>query len=139
MLLKATQHLNACHPTPSDNNNAQEYKAVFEQLLLEEVGALVLRGVEEGQVLEPHPALAEASRQAGRFTLVTLRVSEAVARAVAEGDVLLLSRDRAADEGARRHLHALALIDGREGTGLLRLKLLLTDESQAGSGPGTER
>ena len=35
----------------------QEYKAVFEPLLLEECGAQVLRGIEEGVVMSPHPAV----------------------------------------------------------------------------------
>jgi hypothetical protein len=38
----------------------QEYKEVFEPLLLEEAGAQVLRGIEEGVVLEPHPAVVAA-------------------------------------------------------------------------------
>jgi hypothetical protein len=36
---------------------SQEYKEVFEPLLLEEAGAQVLRGIEEGCVIEPHPAV----------------------------------------------------------------------------------
>jgi hypothetical protein len=43
----------------------QEYKAVFEQLVLEECGALVLRGVEEGEVLEPHPSVVARSYKVG--------------------------------------------------------------------------
>jgi hypothetical protein len=38
----------------------QEYKEVFEPLLLEEAGAQVLRGMEEGYVLEPHEAVVAA-------------------------------------------------------------------------------
>lgn len=34
---------------------------MFEALLLEECGALVLRGVEEGEVLEPHPTIATST------------------------------------------------------------------------------
>jgi hypothetical protein len=33
---------------------------VFEPLLLEEAGAQVLRGIEEGYVIEPHPAVVAA-------------------------------------------------------------------------------
>ncbi len=36
----------------------QEYMSVFEPLLLEECCAQVLRGVEEGEVLSPHPCVA---------------------------------------------------------------------------------
>jgi hypothetical protein len=39
----------------------QEYKEVFEPLLLEECCAQILRGVEEGEVLAPHPAVVAAS------------------------------------------------------------------------------
>jgi hypothetical protein len=38
----------------------QEYKEVFEPLLLEEAGAQVLRGIEEGCVIEPYPAVVAA-------------------------------------------------------------------------------
>lgn len=45
----------------------QEYKEVFEPLLLEEAGAQVLRGIEEGCVIEPHPAVvATCSKVSGR-------------------------------------------------------------------------
>lgn len=43
----------------------QDYKAVFEQLVLEECGALVLRGVEEGEVLEPHPSVVIKRHKVG--------------------------------------------------------------------------
>jgi len=38
----------------------QEYKEVFEPLLLEECCAQMLRGVEEGEVLTPHPCAVAA-------------------------------------------------------------------------------
>jgi senataxin len=49
---------------------AKDYVAVFEQLVLEEAGALVLRGVEEGEVLEPHPTIAARSHKVRRGRLV---------------------------------------------------------------------
>ena len=39
----------------------QEYKDVFEPLVLEECCAQILRGVEEGEVLAPHRAVVAAS------------------------------------------------------------------------------
>lgn len=49
------------------------------------------------------------------------------------------SQDNPSEEGARRQLHALAYVDGHEGPARLRVKLLLTDDSQAGNAGGTER
>jgi senataxin len=45
---------------------AQEYKAVFEPLLLEECCAQIMRGVEEGEVLTPHPAVVATYEQVSR-------------------------------------------------------------------------
>eukprot|EP00983_Pelagomonas_calceolata_P023652 744898-Pelagomonas_calceolata.AAC.2 len=42
----------------------QEYKEVFEPLLLEECCAQILRGVEEGEVLTPHPCAVATSDSA---------------------------------------------------------------------------
>lgn len=41
----------------------QEYKEVFEPLLLEESCAQILRGVEEGEVLNPHPCAVASVEQ----------------------------------------------------------------------------
>jgi senataxin len=46
----------------------QEYKAVFEPLLLEECGAQVLRGIEEGVVMSPHPAVVSNFERVGPRT-----------------------------------------------------------------------
>jgi hypothetical protein len=43
----------------------QDYKAVFEPLLLEECCAQIMRGVEEGEVLTPHPTVVATSEQVG--------------------------------------------------------------------------
>jgi senataxin len=43
----------------------QEYKAVFEPLLLEECGAQVLRGIEEGVVMSPHLAVVSSFERVG--------------------------------------------------------------------------
>jgi hypothetical protein len=44
----------------------QEYKEVFEPLLLEEAGAQVLRGIEEGVVIEPHESVVAACSKVSR-------------------------------------------------------------------------
>ena len=38
----------------------QEYKEAFEPLLLEECAAQIMRGVEEGEVISPHPCVVSA-------------------------------------------------------------------------------
>lgn len=53
---------------------------MFEQLVLEECGALVLRGVEEGEVLEPHPAVTLSSHRVRCcFLIMSLLYSPATA------------------------------------------------------------
>jgi hypothetical protein len=48
-------------------------------------------------------------------------------------------QDKPDEEGARRQLHLLAFVDGREGPGALRVKCLVDDASQAGNPAGVER
>lgn len=54
-------YVHTIHNTPT-----QEYKEVFEPLLLEEAGAQVLRGIEEGAIIEPHPAVVAACSKVRR-------------------------------------------------------------------------
>ena len=42
-----------CHPI----SVPQEYKEAFEPLVLEECAAQIMRGVEEGEVINPHPCV----------------------------------------------------------------------------------
>lgn len=44
--------------------HAQEYMAVFEPLVVEECCAQMLRGVEEGEVVLPHPGVPAKYEQA---------------------------------------------------------------------------
>ena len=46
-------------------SSCQEYKDVFEPLVLEECGAQIMRGMEEGEVLAPHRAVVGAAEQVG--------------------------------------------------------------------------
>ncbi|KIY92845.1 hypothetical protein MNEG_15119 [Monoraphidium neglectum] len=124
---------------PDTFDSIQDYVAVFEQLVLEEAGALVLRGVEEGEVLEPHPTIAARSHKAGQFLVVTVCVDEEVGRRISDNDLVMLSKDNPEQESARRQLHVLAHVEGHEGPTLLRCKTLVDDASQAGSKDGLER
>ncbi|KAI8466872.1 MAG: AAA domain-containing protein [Monoraphidium minutum] len=128
---------------PDTFDSIEEYKAVFEQLLLEEAGALVLRGVEEGELLEPHPSAVarseKARARAGRFQVVTVVVNEEVGRKIMDNDLMLLSKENPSDASVNHQLHALAHVEGREGPTRLRLRALLDDDSQAGSGEGLQR
>ena len=47
--------------TPPLTPLTQEYKDIFEPLLLEECCAQILRGMEEGEVLSPHRAVVGAA------------------------------------------------------------------------------
>jgi len=67
-------------------SRSQHYKRVFEPLVLEEFGAQVLRGAEEGEMMVPHPAVQSAHRQASGHSatvcwwpLLHLRLARTVA------------------------------------------------------------
>ena len=49
------------HPHSQLHFFTQEYKDIFEPLLLEECCAQILRGMEEGEVLSPHRAVVGAA------------------------------------------------------------------------------
>lgn len=53
-----------------DAHCAQEYKEVFAPLILEECASQIMRGMDEGEVLAPHPALATGHEQVCACTCV---------------------------------------------------------------------
>jgi senataxin len=147
----------ALRPVPRDGGgfrDAAHYRSVWEPLLLEEAGAQIVRGIEEGVVLEPQPAVvkrfdavagAGGAGGAGGTTAMTMpfaRASVGVTTArgtFAANDLVLLSKDEPAAKGARRHLHAIGLVEQLEGLDSLRVKLQLSDDAQAGSAEGLAR
>ncbi|KAF5835699.1 P-loop containing nucleoside triphosphate hydrolase protein [Dunaliella salina] len=92
---------------PDNFKDMKEYKEVFEPLLLEECCAQILRGVEEGEVLTPHPCAVAAS----------------------DSD----EEDNDGRSSVGRQVSALGFCEGREGEQSVRVKFLLTDESQLSS------
>eukprot|EP00775_Hariotina_reticulata_P010999 gene10999-11153_t len=126
-------------PVPTTFSSIQEYKEVFEPLLLEEAGAQVLRGIEEGVVLEPHPAVVAACSKANGFHVARISVSPEVAQQMCDNDLLLLTKDHPHSESCRSQLHALGYCEGHEGVQSLRVKFFLTDDSQAGKPAQLER
>lgn len=124
---------------PNTFASIQEYKEVFEPLLLEEAGAQVLRGIEEGCVIEPHPAVVATCSKDGDFHIARISVQEDVAKQMTDNDLLLLTKDHPQDEKCRVQLHALGFMEGHEGAQSLRVKFYLTDDSQAGKSDQLER
>ncbi len=57
----------------ADYTDEQEYKAAFEPLLLEECSASVLRGSEEGEVINPHPCVASKTETVRKATRSSIR------------------------------------------------------------------
>ena len=119
----------ALTPVPRNFRDAAHYRSVWEPLLLEEAGAQIVRGIEEGVVLEPQPAVvkrfedppgnatgrgAAAAAAAGAADAATTmpfsRVSVGVTTArgtFAANDLILLSKDEPHGKSVRRHLHAI--------------------------------
>lgn len=113
-------------PVPRAFADAAHYRSVWEPLLLEEAGAQIVRGIEEGVVLEPQPAvvkrfedppgnatggggLASGSGGAGAampFSRVSVGVTTARGT-FAANDLILLSKDEPHGKSVRRHLHAI--------------------------------
>ena len=48
----------------------QEYTAIFEPLVLEECGALLLRGNEEASNMEPHQAVVAVASTVSNATII---------------------------------------------------------------------
>jgi hypothetical protein len=113
----------ALTPVPRAFRDAAHYRSVWEPLLLEEAGAQIVRGIEEGVVLEPQPAVVKrfeegrgggsAAAAAGGDEAATMpfsRVSVGVTTArgtFAANDLILLSKDEPHGKSVRRHLHAI--------------------------------
>ncbi|WIA30316.1 hypothetical protein OEZ86_000404 [Tetradesmus obliquus] len=124
---------------PNTFSSIQEYKEVFEPLLLEEAGAQVLRGIEEGVVIEPHESVVAACSKDTDFHVARISVKPEVASQMSDNDLLLLTKDHPHSEGCREQLHALGFMEGHEGGQSLRVKFFLSDDSQAGRPAQLER
>ncbi|MEW5304818.1 MAG: hypothetical protein WDW36_007402 [Sanguina aurantia] len=126
-------------PVPPSFENIKEYKSTFEALLLEECAAQILRGVEEGEILLPHPAVASMHEMKDDFLSVRLALKPGDSDTFSDHDLVLLCKDHPESETCRPELHALGFCEAHEGEQSLRIKFSLTDESQAGNARGTTR
>ncbi|KAK9812831.1 hypothetical protein WJX72_004417 [[Myrmecia] bisecta] len=126
---------------PGTFKSVEEYISVFSPLVLEECGALLLRG-EEGESMEPHPAVVSQNTKKGDFTILRLSLHPGISRLYHENDMVLISKeDPNTDENltASSELHVLGFIMGHEGEQSISVRVLLSDDSQAGNAKGTAR
>eukprot|EP00878_Enallax_costatus_P007720 GHUV01008081.1.p1 GENE.GHUV01008081.1~~GHUV01008081.1.p1 ORF type:complete len:869 (+),score=299.72 GHUV01008081.1:2923-5529(+) len=124
---------------PNTFSSIQHYKEVFEPLLLEEAGAQVLRGIEEGVEIKPYKAVVAACTKDNDFHIARITVEQDVAKKFTDNDLVLLTKDHPHDEECRTKMHALGFMEGHEGSQSLRVKFYLTDDSQAGKPAQLER
>ncbi|KAJ9510377.1 hypothetical protein QJQ45_015835 [Haematococcus lacustris] len=128
----------------------QEYKEVFEPLLLEEYCAQMLRGVEEGDVYMPHPAVVSKTEQVDDFLHCRLALQPGASEHFVDNDLVLLCKNNPMEEVAggeggglagssAQELHALGFCLGAEGEQSVRVKFRLGDESQLSNAAGLVR
>ena len=91
---------------PLTFKSMEEYKQVFEPLVLEECCAQILRGMEEGEVLEPHKAVSAAFEERGDFSFTTMVVEAETSQSYSDNDLILISRD---DPFVRSRLEQMTL------------------------------
>lgn len=110
---------------------------MFEKLILEETAAQLLRGGDDGQVslsLLGVTARADALPDGSRALLLTLEAGKS--EAFSENDVVLLSKEDPQREDATDELrHALGVVERREGTQSVRVRVRPPTGSRALSSP----
>ncbi|KAK9909662.1 hypothetical protein WJX75_005776 [Coccomyxa subellipsoidea] len=124
---------------PQTFESAEDYIFRFAPLVLEECGALMLQGSDEGVVFQPHPAVLASYKQTGEFLIARLALPAGVASTFRDNDAILLSKDDPNNEDASGQLHALGKVEGKEGEQSLSVCFYLTDDSQAGNPAGMQR
>ncbi|KAL6754526.1 AAA domain-containing protein [Haematococcus lacustris] len=135
---------------PRTFRDVKEYKEVFEPLLLEEYCAQMLRGVEEGDVYMPHPAVVSKTEQVDDFLHCRLALQPGASEHFVDNDLVLLCKNNPMEEVAggeggglagsgAQELHALGFCLGAEGEQSVRVKFRLGDESQLSNAAGLVR
>ncbi|KAL0052040.1 hypothetical protein WJX82_006920 [Trebouxia sp. C0006] len=119
--------------------SVQEYIAVFEPLVLEECGALLVRGNEEALNMQAHQAVVAITSLQDEFLVSRIAMDEGVARDYSDNDFILLSKDDPNDESARAELHAIGFVDGHEGQQSLSVKFYMQMSMQEGNDAGKKR
>eukprot|EP00884_Botryococcus_braunii_P016658 jgi/Botrbrau1/3676/Bobra.0008s0007.1 len=117
---------------PEKFHNVEQYKHVFERLVLEECAAIMINS-EKGNAQSCNAAILSATESDG-FTQARLFL-ERGRGAFAENDLLLLTGEKEESQAEEEQMerHALAWLQGREGDEVLSIKLssLQSDSSDA--------
>lgn len=119
---------------PATFTSLKEYKEVFEPLVLEECGAQILRGMEEGVVLTPQPAVVCSHEKKEDFIYARISLPPGVSSQYNDNDLVLLCKDNPEAEDVKTELHALGFCEAHEGGQSLRVKFYLAEEAQVGNG-----
>lgn len=104
-----------------------DYLSVFEPLLFEEVKAQIARGQEE-ETMEYQMAAVASCERANEFYTVRIAVKAEVAQEFVENDLLLLSKEKFQEGSELPSTHAFAMVEGREGRTILKLRMFLDGE-----------
>lgn len=105
-----------------------DYLSVFEPLLFEEIKAQIVRGQEEEETMEYQMAAVASCERANEFYTVRIAVKAEVAQEFAENDLLLLSKEKFQEGSDLPSTHAFAMVEGREGRTILKLRMFLDGE-----------
>eukprot|EP00201_Polytomella_parva_P017776 CAMPEP_0175057490 /NCGR_PEP_ID=MMETSP0052_2-20121109/11292_1 /TAXON_ID=51329 ORGANISM="Polytomella parva, Strain SAG 63-3" /NCGR_SAMPLE_ID=MMETSP0052_2 /ASSEMBLY_ACC=CAM_ASM_000194 /LENGTH=339 /DNA_ID=CAMNT_0016322707 /DNA_START=120 /DNA_END=1136 /DNA_ORIENTATION=- len=124
---------------PNKFSSVEEYKKIFEPLLLEECCAQLTRGVEGGEHLIPHQAVVTTHEYKDEFLYVKVILHQNAVSSFSDNDFILICKENPENEVAKSGLHAMGFVESHEGASGLRVKFFLTDDIQAGNAKGTDR
>lgn len=113
---------------PLSFRDVNEYLAVFEPLLFEEVRAQICRGEEEEGSLEWEMAAVIKCEKAHEFYFAQAAVQAHMLERLTENDIIILSKEKFQEGSAIPNAYAFASLEGREGKQTLKLRLFLDGE-----------
>ncbi|KAK9842012.1 hypothetical protein WJX81_004236 [Elliptochloris bilobata] len=125
---------------PKSFSSVEEYVAVMEPLVLEECGALLLRGNEDAEIMCSAPAVTSgaAQDQHDGFTAATFVVGDEEYR---DNDAVMLSidnTDEVDEDQVNKALCALGMVEGRM-QGVITVRFCLAEDMQSGNPEGAAR
>ncbi|KXZ52239.1 hypothetical protein GPECTOR_10g870 [Gonium pectorale] len=126
-------------PMPTTFSSVKEYQSVLEPLLLEECCAQIMRGVEEGEVMTPHPAVVSSHEYRDEFLIVRLVLQAGVTDSYTDNDLVLICKENPEAENINTRLHALGFCEAHEGPQMLRVKFFLNPSAASGGAAGSQR
>lgn len=113
---------------PLTFSDINEYLAVFEPLLFEEVKAQICRGEEEGGSLDWEMAAVIKCEKAHDFYFAQVAVQAHMVEQLTDNDIILLSKEKFQEGSDIPKAYAFASLEGREGKQTLKLRLFLDGE-----------